>query len=271
MCIKQCRARTRLNGYVCLFAIAVLQLAVSRTAHGFGATAHRAIGLIADRHLTAQTRAAVKAIIGRETLAEVSTWADEIRSDPAYKHASSWHWVTIEDGQTYESSRKNPNGDVVEAIRRHTAILRSSRSTKRERAEALKWVVHLVGDIHQPLHVGRGPDRGGNEIRCKWFGRTTNIHSVWDSKMVDSTKLSFTELANTCDKTTAEQRKEWQASTVLDWANESIKHRKQVYAVPDDSTSGSYAYSYKNLPLVKTRISQAGVRLAGLLNGIFDQ
>lgn len=250
---------------------AALQLATPNNTFAFGATGHRAIGLIAERYLTPKTAAAIKSILGKETLAEVSTWADEIRSDSTWKHASTWHWVTIEDGDTYATSKKNARGDVIETIRRMTTTLRSERATQKERVEALKWLAHLIGDIHQPLHVGRGADRGGNSIRCEWHGDSTNIHSVWDSKMIKSTELSYTELANACDKASSQQRKQWQDSTVLDWANESIKHREQVYSVPEASTSGSYKYSYKNLPLLKLRINQAGIRLAGVLNEIYDE
>ena len=240
-------------------------------ASGFGKIGHRAIAQIAERHLSARARAAVKAILGNESLAEVSTYADEIRSDPKFDYAKSWHYVNIDDGKTYETAPRNPSGDAIESIQRFTKTLQSTTAKAEERVFALKWLVHLVGDIHQPLHVGRADDRGGNKIRCTWFGKNTNVHIVWDSKIIESTKLSYSEFAKVCDKATAEQTKEWQNSTVLDWANESFKLRTQAYKPPISTTQGSYRYSYDNLPIVKRRVNQAGIRLAGLLNEIYNK
>ena len=235
----------------------------------FGRTGHRVIGRIAERHLTPAAKRAVQALLGRVNLAQVSTYPDEIRSDPRFSHAAPWHYVNIEDGKTYETSKKNPQGDAVEAMARFTATLRSPSASNERKIEALKWIVHLVGDIHQPLHVGRSKDRGGNAIDAMWFGDKTNLHTVWDSKMIDSTQLGFSELADFIDTATDKQVAMWQSSTVLEWVRESFDHRERAYTVPDPTTRGSYRYSYKHLPLVKLRLSQAGVRLAGLLNEIF--
>ncbi len=231
----------------------------------FGPTGHRVVGRIAENHLTGAAREGTRALLGNKSLALVSTWADEIRSDPAWAHASSWHWVTIEDGERYDSSRKNPDGDVIVKLEEFIAKLRDPTTSQRRRATALKWIVHLVGDIHQPLHVGRGADRGGNGIAAEWHGEETNMHRVWDSAMIDSTRLSYTELADFTDVASDEQVRIWQASTVTDWAEESMVHRSAVYSVPDNA----YTYSYRHLPLVRERLLKAGIRLAGILNACF--
>ncbi len=125
--------------------------------------------------------------------------------------------------------------------------------------------------MHQPLHVGRGADRGGNLIEAKWFDEKTNVHTIWDDKIIDATKLSFSELAEFIHTKNKKQVADLQDSTVLDWVNESIRYREQVYTVPEPTTSGTYKYAHDNLPLVKLRLGQAGVRLAGLLNEIFAE
>jgi len=130
-------------------------------------------------------------------------------------------------------------------------------------------LVHLVGDIHQPLHVGCCDDQGGNKVKVKWFGRDTNLHGTWDSNMIDDTKLSYTELASYLDEPDQPTINAWQKNSVLDWAGESMGVRKQVYEFGDGNLS--YKYSYKNLPLVKQRLLQAGIRLAGLLNDIYGK
>lgn len=270
---RRVRRLTRMRLRVVTSAVVLISMVASPTvevAYGWGATGHRVVGKIAERHLSKRAAAAVKAILGRESLAEVATYPDEIRSDPKYKDTAPWHFVTIEDGETYETSKKSPQGDAVEAIRRFSAVLRSKTATKDEKVYALKWLVHLVGDIHQPLHVGRGEDRGGNTIKVKWFDEVTNLHSVWDDKIIESTKLSFTELSEFTDKASNKDIKKWQDASVLDWVDESISYRKQVYTKPEDNKYGAYKYSYQNLPLVKLRLNQGGVRLAGLLNQIFS-
>jgi len=235
----------------------------------FGPTGHRIVGRIAAAHLSPQAAAAVADLLGHQTLAQVATWPDEIRSDPKWKHSAPWHYVTIEDGQTYATSTKNPAGDAVAALRRFIAVLKDPKAAKGDRVIALKWVVHLVGDLHQPLHVGRGKDKGGNTIGVEWFGEKTNLHAVWDTGLIRSTRLSFSELAEFLDDASPQQVAQWQSATIDDWVEESLGYRARVYTPPGPSTADSYRYAYKNLPLVELRLKQAGVRLAGLLDKIY--
>ncbi len=115
-------------------------------------------------------------------------------------YTADWHWVTIQDNQTYVQSLKNPNGDVVATIERIIADLKAKKLSGKAEQEAVKMLIHLIGDIHQPLHVGGGNDRGGNDIKVTWFRNDSNLHRVWDSDMIDDTKLSYTELAESLSK-----------------------------------------------------------------------
>lgn len=247
--------------------LGTLVLAAPAPASAWGLTGHRVVGRIAERHLTPAAAQAVAELIGPQTLAQVGVWADDVRSDPAWKKADPWHYVSIDDGETYESTAKNPEGDVVEAMRRFEAVLRDSRAGREERAQALKFLVHFVADVHQPLHVGRRADRGGNEVAVIWFDQPGNLHSVWDSEIIDSTRLSFSELAEFLDRSAPQEVAGWQRSTYLDWVRESFELRPGVY----DTGGGklSWNYRYASLPVVERRLLQAGVRLAGLLNSIF--
>lgn len=257
------RHRCFLYSIVCL----VLLLA-PLTAHGFGPTGHRVVGRIAEFHLNASTKRALAEILKAESLPEASTWPDEIRSDPNWDHSQTWHYVTIEDGESYATSKKNPAGDVVEAIDRFVGVLQKPTSTRKEKVIAIRWLVHLVADVHQPLHVGRGADQGGNLIKTEWFGEETNLHHLWDSDLIESTKLSFSEYALFINKASEKQIHSWQQATVGDWVKESIKYRKRVYQKPEPGIGGSYQYAFRNLPFVELRMQQAGVRLAGLLNSV---
>ena len=125
----------------------------------------------------------------------------------------------------------------------------------------------MVGDIHQPLHVGKPGDRGGNDVKVKWAGGDSNLHRVWDSEVIDGTQLSYTELAESLAKPDASKIKTLQNNNIRTWAYESMSYRKQVYNYGNGKLG--YQYAYKNLPAVQERLLQAGVRLAGILNEIY--
>ncbi len=249
------------------FALILTGCLVFTQSFGWGVTGHRAIGLVAEKHLSAKAKKKLKLLMGQESLAMMSTWMDEVRSDSSYNYTADWHWVTIETGKNYEESPKNPNGDVIMTLERLIAELKTKKLDRKKEIEYIKMIVHLVGDIHQPLHVGCCDDRGGNSVKIKWFRNETNLHSVWDSNMIDDTKLSYTELAGALEEPTAMVLAQWQKASVRDWAAESMTYRKQVYAVGDGNLS--FKYSYKNLDTVKLRLEQAGIRLAGILNEIY--
>jgi hypothetical protein len=233
----------------------------------WGPTGHRVTGLIASKYLNKKAKKEVDRILKGQSLAIASTWMDEIRSDSLYDYAEDWHWVTIPDGQTYDQAVKNKNGDVIQTIERIIAELKSRKLSEKEEAERLKMLIHLVGDIHQPLHVGRGDDRGGNNIKVMWFRVDSNLHRIWDVDMIDDTKLSYTELAESLDVPTESQLQQWSRSSVRDWAQESIALRPQVYGYDRDRLG--YEYAYKNFHLVRHRLLQAGVRLGSILNEIY--
>jgi hypothetical protein len=199
-----------------------------------------------------------------EQLAYVTTWADEIRSEPEWSRAEAWHWVTVPDGQTYDSALKNPEGDVVEAISRFEAVLADRARPNLEGVRALKWLSHLVGDLHQPLHVGRGDDHGGNDVLVLWFNEPTNLHAVWDSGIIESTRLSFSELADLVDQATPSEASEWQAAGPRAWATESQELRAACYELGDHKLS--FRYVHDHWPTAQRRLLQAGARLAGELN-----
>ena len=225
------------------------------------------MGLIAERNLSPAVKKKLQKILGGESLAIVSTWMDEVRSDSSYNHTADWHWVTVESGKTYEDSPKNPNGDVIMTIERIVSELKSKKLSQKQEAEHVKMLVHLVGDIHQPLHVGCCDDQGGNRVRLKWFREDSNLHRVWDSDMIDGSKLSYTELADAIVKPSKEKVMALQKASIRDWANESMALRQQVYAIGDSSLG--YKYSYQNFDTVKRRILESGIRLAGILNSIY--
>ena len=155
---------------------------------GWGKTGHRITGKIAETYLTKNAKTQIKKIMGHHDLSRMSNWADEIKSDPDWKIANDWHWCTIPDGESYKKDKHS--GQAVEKINEFINVLKNKKSKKEDKQIALKFLVHLIGDLHQPMHVGNGKDRGGNDIKLKWFNESTNLHSIWDSDLIDfKTKL----------------------------------------------------------------------------------
>ena len=242
-------------------------LSITFSSSGWGPTGHRVTGWIAEKYLSKKARNSIDKILRGQSLAMASTWMDEIRSDTAYDYTADWHWVTIPEGQAYEETVRNPNGDLLQTLERVIAALKTEKLTARQQSENLKILIHLTGDLHQPLHVGARDDRGGNNIRVTWFGRSSNLHRLWDSDMIDETRLSYTELAQSLEMPTQEQTRKWQQSSIYDCARESQSYNDQVYHYGDGRLG--YAYAYVNMPIVRHRLLQAGIRLAGILNDIY--
>jgi hypothetical protein len=234
----------------------------------WGKTGHRAVASIADGHLSGLARANVRQILGSESLDEASTWPDEMRSNPSefwQRTANPWHYVTVA-GFTYDKAP--PEGDALTALQRFSATLRNPNASRADRELALHFIVHIIGDLHQPLHVGRPGDRGGNDVKVKWFGRDTNLHAVWDSAMVDEEALSFTEWTERLNRrTTPAEVISWWEPNPRVWITESAQIRETIYPANPEL---SYRYIYDHMPTVRRRIAQGGVRLAAYLNALFE-
>lgn len=235
----------------------------------WGQIGHYVTGEIADRHLSDPARERVRYLLDGTSVALAAVWMDDIRSDSRYDYTNTWHWVTIPDGMKYSETEKNEEGDIIWALEKLINELKEGGLNKKEEAEKLKMVIHMIGDIHQPMHVGDGTDAGGNNVRLQWMGENSNLHRVWDSDMINSLELSFTELTRELNqKITPAKIHEWQKASVRDWAYESMLYRDQIYNLPDNMRIG-YEYRYHNKELVFERLLLAGVRIAGVLNEIY--
>ena len=243
-------------------------LLVAAPALAWGPIGHRAVGQIAEERLGAEAQQAVRALLGDESLAEASLWADQIRSEPQWRMSAPWHYVNIPDGQAYDRARRDRDGDVLEALERFVAVLRYEGASRQDKVAALKFIAHFVGDIHQPLHVGRASDRGGNEIRVSWFGEPSNLHRVWDSEVISWQRLSPKSLLQSLQSRAPGDVAAWGQDSPLTWANESMALRPLVYSMR--GTGLGRAYLRDAGPVVEQRLLQAGVRLAAMLDAIFE-
>lgn len=234
---------------------------------GWGATGHRVTGEIATQHLSKKAKKNLKKIMGEESLALASTWMDEIKSAPNTRHLNPWHYVSIPDGGTYEDSEKNPDGDVIWAIETIIDSIKNNALDIEVERDLVRMLVHLIGDIHQPLHVGRADDKGGNAVRVKWFGNASNLHRVWDSEMINGYKMSYTELSANLPAPSKEELKQWRNTGPREWAVESMSYREGIYNYPGENLG--YRYQYNHFETVKLRLVQAGIRIADILNEIY--
>lgn len=251
------------------FSLFLLVCLITTQSFGWGATGHRVTGHIADQYLNAKARKKLAMILGQESLAMASTWMDEIRSDTTYNYTTDWHYTTIPDGKRYEDVETNPDGKLVMMIEKFMKELGTGKLSQKQELEYLRMLIHLIGDIHQPLHVGKPGDKGGNDIKLTWFGGNSNLHRVWDSDMIDDSKLSYTELAGFLPKPDAATVKKLQSASVRDWAIEAMSFRPQVYDIGNAKLG--YVYNYKYFGIAKQRLLAAGIRLAGVLNSIYGK
>jgi len=244
----------------------------------WGAQGHRLVARVAETRLDPQARAEIDQLLAQEagaTLASIAPWADQLRKeDPDLgRRSASWHYINMaEDGCIYQQPRHCPDGNcVVEALKEQSAILADHSRSGAERLQALKFVVHLVGDLHQPLHAGYGNDRGGNNYQLQYNGRGTNLHSVWDSGMFYPLQLNddqFLQRLQALPAPTGLHAPDLQQDAAR-WAEQTcrIATRKGLY--PSGHKIGE-RYTATWLPVAEAQLRQGGEQLAMLLNQLLD-
>ncbi|MGB5227430.1 MAG: S1/P1 nuclease [Eudoraea sp.] len=233
-------------------------------------TGHRVIGEVAQEHLNRKTKRVILKLLNGQNLAAVSNYADLIKSDGVYKNYSPWHYVNIPSDKNYSEVEPSPNGDLVTGIQKCIEILKNKDSTEADRIFYLKMLIHLIGDLHQPMHVGRAGDKGGNNIQLQWFGKGSNLHRIWDSNMINDYGMSYTELSKKLPLLNREEISEIKKGTVLEWVKESQELANEIYGSVDKGEKLGYSYSYKYWKTVEKQLQKGGLRLARVLNDIFS-
>ena len=244
-------------------------------AWAWGSEGHRVVAEIAEQFLEPSTARQVHELLAIEnetTLSAVSNWADQIRGQR--RNTAAWHYVNIPiNASGYDAERDCPRGNcVVAKIDQFSAELRDRGASPGRRLEALKFLVHFVGDVHQPLHASDNGDRGGNEVRLEFNGRQTNLHALWDTgllaQVVNGDERAYAlKLAHSI---TPGKLKTWETGSAAGWANESHLVAVQViYAeLPHSSGALPASYAAQAVPVVEQQLEKAGVRLAMVLNSV---
>lgn len=235
----------------------------------WGKTGHRVTGHIAENHLTGKAKKALKDLLNGHSLAFVSTYADEIKADRTFSKFSAWHYVNYPLDMRYEDAPKSEYGDIIVGIEKCIEIVGNKANPRADRVFYLKMLVHLIGDLHQPMHASRGKDKGGNDIQVQWFDEGSNLHRVWDKNLIVSYGMTYTELANELDQVSRKERKKIQEGTIYDWVQESHEICAEIYGSAQVGETLGYQYSYKYNPILFQQLQRGGLRLAKVLNDLF--
>ena len=247
---------------------------ISTAAFCWGLTGHRTIAEIAESHLSKKAKKGIREIIGEETLAVWSNWPDFIKSDTSYRYASKWHYVDLPGHMGKEDFirdlRKLPGENLYTQITAMINVLKDKSATLEKKRFALAFLVHMVGDLHQPLHVGRDEDQGGNKIVVYWFDKKTNLHTLWDSELIDFQQYSYTEYAKLLNIAPKEKVREWQSGSLEDWFYENHVLSDSIYDATPNESKLSYRYNFQFQQLLNDQLLRGGIRLAALLNRVYE-
>lgn len=239
----------------------------------WGVLGHRIIGQIADSYLTKNAKKEIFKILGNESIAIASNWPDFIKSDPSYNYLNSWHYINLKAGLSEQEVKSylaiDTITDAYTKINWLTVQLKDKTLEQEKKVLYLRLLIHIAGDIHQPMHTGRYEDLGGNRIRLTWFKDSLNLHQLWDERLINFQQLSYSEYATAINFTTKEQRKLWEAEPVSDWVWQSYQHAEKIYADIKPNDRLGYQYNFKYVEILNQQLLKGGVHLAGLLNEIF--
>ena len=244
-------------------------------AAAWGMTGHRVVGEVASTYLSSKARKNVHRILGAESLAMASNWPDFIKSDSTYNYMGSWHYVNLPGGldkngvYQFLKTEKEPN--VYNQIDAMVALLKNKQSTASQQKMALRVLIHLVGDVHQPMHTARKEDLGGNRVYLAWFNERSNLHKIWDESVVDYQQLSYTEYATAINHPTKDQLKTWRAASLEDYVFESYLICNSIYANIKPDQKLSYRYNFEYIDTINEQLLKGGVRLAKIINDIYGK
>lgn len=242
----------------------------------WGMLGHRVVGEIADKYLSKKTRTEIKKIMGNESLAMSSNWADFIKSDSSFDYLETWHYVNFSPGLSLAEMKthlaKDTSINAYTRINFLVAELKKKSLPKDKKLFYLRLLIHFVGDIHQPLHVSPDGTRGGNDIKVNWFSTPSNLHRVWDSHIIEYQQLSYSEHVKAINFADHAQVHKWQKQPVSEWLYESYSLAADLHdEIKSPNPRLGYEYNFKHIATLNQQLLKGGIRLAGLLNEIYGK
>ena len=241
-------------------AVSVVMLSSAGPAFAWGPAAHDAVARVAAQRLTPAAQKEVSSLLGAQSMSDVAVWADEVRNT-THTQTTSWHFTNIPlTSAGFSRSRDCQGNCIVAAIERQLATLQDRTRPRVQRQEALKFLIHFIGDLHQPLHAADSRDRGGNDRSVAPIGGATNLHAAWDSSFVERL---FGGLQT-------QRESDLVTGTFADWANESLRlARDLVYVQVKGDNAIVGGERQEAVRIIEKRVARAGVRLANVLNRAF--
>lgn len=244
---------------------------MSSVALGWGQKGHDTVAEIATRHLTPVAASAVDSIFQGNTMVYWANWLDNASHTKPYAYTKTWHYKNVDEGVSYGEAPANPAGDAVTAIKAQIECLQSPETSRDAKELALRILVHVVGDLHQPMHMGHATDLGANRIKVKVFGRDTNLHSAWDSKILEGGHgWSYSEWSDQLDRLSADEAAAVSEGSVDDWARETLSIAASIYKAFPDGSQISFNEVAEWTPVVEQQLLRGGLRLARIVNALFD-
>lgn len=240
------------------------------SAFAYDAVGHRIIADIAYQNLTPAAKKQVDLVLGTRGMIYEATWADEIRSDKNYAYSYQWHYQDLDDNMSEAQIKallKNPTAEgkhLFYALDSLTSLLKKDKNN----AEALKFIVHLTGDMHQPMHMGRKDDKGGNAVEYNWFGKKTNLHAVWDGSLIEYKRMSYTEYSQYLQDKFEPQKDKFKKCSIYESVAAGYGVRNDIYGY-DYTERSNYLYAYKFMGSLDEMLYRGGLQLANILNSIF--
>ena len=251
-------------------SLLLLGIATVQMAFGWGQKGHDVTAYIAECNLAPEAAQAIDRVLDGHSPVYYANWLDNASHTPEYAYTKTWHYANIDAGYTFETMPREPKGDVVKAVTELVEQLKNGGLSREKEAEALKMLIHLVGDLHCPMHAGHKSDLGGNTIPVTAFGKATNLHSVWDTTLPESANnWSYTEWQSQIDRVSEDEVMLIESGSPEEWFLETADLCASIYAETPEGSKISYDYVAKFAPVVEQQFLKGGYRLAKLLNEIY--
>jgi hypothetical protein len=241
-------------------------LSISSFSFGWGKVGHHIIVDVAKNYITKNVQDSVNKYLGDMSWEAASTWMDELRGNSQYDYMKQWHYINVEKGNLADSTIEKGNNVVKQLEIAINNLKNRSKLTKEEINLNIKVLFHLMGDLHQPLHVGYGKDRGGNDVKATFNGKLLSIHRIWDTDIIEYKKISADEIQKMIDKTSHRRVKKMTKGSIEQWFTQTRVYLDVVYSNTDVINE---EYINKCYPIIENQLLLGGVRLGNVLNDIF--
>ncbi len=250
----------------------LLLLAIPPAAFGWGSKGHDVVCYIAECHLSQRAKAEVSELLEDRSMVYYSSWADGAKYTKEYSYTRPWHYLNMERRESVATAKRSKDGDLLSALEAMEAILRDESADHEAQSFALKIYIHLVGDMHQPMHLGREVDEGGGSIPIIYFTESTSLHSAWDYHLpMGVREWSYMEWQHQMDRLSEAEEATIVAGSYADWMDATHEITNMVYRDTPVETRIFYEYVAKYRPIIEQQLLYGGLRLAWLLNGIYAQ